>query len=201
MGIKWNTHKTAQAKAQALVDAINKQLKAAGVPGVGVKLQGGLGAASGHFNSPTWEMALDQNLFSQANIPQAQLDKMANYVYHESRHAEQWFNMAQVLAGQGKTAAQIATTMGIPRNIADEAVKSPIAHGSSKALVVSGWWENVYGSGRVQRNTTINNVVNNNTPANYAAYKAMPEESDAFQAGDGFDAALAAERTKPKQNK
>jgi hypothetical protein len=120
---------------------------------------------------------------------------MANFVIHESRHAEQWFNMAQLRAGQGRTAAQIATQLGIPQRIATAAAAAPIAANSAKAIVVSGWYESVYGGGSAHRNTTVTDVVANNTPANYAAYAALPEESDAFQVGNGFDQQLAAQRT------
>lgn len=193
-GIDWSTLTTPAAKAQALIDAINPQLRAAGVPALGVTLAGGLGTASGHFDFATWSMTLDQTLFAQATIPQAQLDQMANYVIHESRHAEQWFNMAQLRAGQGRTAAQIARQLGIPQRIATAAAAAPIAANSSKAIVATNWYESVYGAGAAHRNTTVTNVVASATPANYAAYRALPEESDAFQVGDGFNQQLAEQR-------
>ncbi|MFD1044751.1 ATP-binding cassette domain-containing protein, partial [Kibdelosporangium lantanae] len=39
---------------------------------------------------------------------------LANTVYHEARHTEQWFMIARYLSGQGYSAAGIASTMGIP---------------------------------------------------------------------------------------
>jgi len=102
---------------------------------------------------------------------------MADTVYHEARHAEQWYRMAQMRAGQGRTAAQIATEMGIPARIAAVAAGAPLARGSMDALIADGWYQSVYGSGSAHRERVLGPT------GTYDEYMNLPEESDAWRVG------------------
>jgi hypothetical protein len=125
-------------------------------------------------------MTLGQAALSVAAPTQAQIDDIANTVYHEARHAEQWFNIAQLRAGQGRTSAQIASEMGIPARIASAAVAAPIVAGTAKALIAQGWYDQIYGTGGAERNRVLTSGTN-------AEYRALPEEHDAWRVGDEFD--------------
>lgn len=194
LGMDWSKLATAQAKGQAIVDHINKQLKAAGVPEVTINLQD-LGGDSGRFSFSNWFIRLDNAFLSKASHTQAELDDFANTIIHESRHAEQWYNMAQRLAGEGKTAAEIETSMSIPQRIAKAAFADPIKSNTAKSLVVKGMYESVYGSGKAHRSTVLGPT------GTYADYKNLPEESDAWRVGDEFNEQLKGERKKQEDAK
>ena len=59
--------------------------------------------------------------------------------------------MAQMRAGQGRTANQIRQEMQIPQNVAQAAANAPLARGSAQALVARGFYESVYGSRSAHR--------------------------------------------------
>jgi hypothetical protein len=88
--------------------------------------------------------------------------------------------MAQMLAGQGRTAAQIANGMGIPNRIAVEAVAHPLASGSMEALIADGWYQSVYGRGRAHRERVLRPT------GTWEEYLNLPEESDAWRLGGGI---------------
>ena len=176
--VDFTTLTTPAQRSAAIARLANDQLRQAGVPAVTFTVQNM--TALGEFDFGTWSMTLGQAALAVANPTQAQLDDIANTVYHEARHAEQWFNMAQLRAGQGRTAAEIAAEMFIPAHIAAAAVADPIAPGSAKALIAQNWYDGIYGAGRANRNRVLNSGTN-------AEYRALPEEHDAWRVGDELD--------------
>ncbi|BAZ30325.1 hypothetical protein NIES4074_27810 [Cylindrospermum sp. NIES-4074] len=68
---------------------------------------------------------------------------------HESRHFEQVFRLAQMQAGQGKTAEDIDAEMSIPLAVVEAAMKSPLAGDTeaNKELIAEaqGWEKFFYG--------------------------------------------------------
>lgn len=194
LGLDWSKLTTAQQRGQGMVDLINKQLKAAGVPEVTINLQD-LGGDSGRFSFSNWFIRMDQAFLEKESHTQKELDDFANTVIHESRHAEQWYNMAQRLAGKGNTADQIETEMGIPAKIAKAAVADPIKDNTAKALVANGWYESVYGSGRDHRRNVLGPT------GTYEEYRNLAEESDAWRVGDDFNKQLDGERKKKEEDK
>jgi hypothetical protein len=61
-----------------------------------------------------------------SDLTQAEVGEVVDTLYHEARHAEQILRIAQMQAGQGKLASQIATALSIPPAAAAEAVKTPL---------------------------------------------------------------------------
>src|SRR5579884_4270112 len=136
---------------------------------------------------------------------------MADTVYHEARHCQQWFMMARFRAGQGQSAQAIASELGIPANIASAAAANPLKHGSTEALEAKGWYESVYGSGSSHREKVLTGLdkkgeelhkaeeaaKKNPTKENqaklkkiqaeydalYKQYRDLPEEADAWRVG------------------
>lgn len=212
----WAKLKTGAERAKALADAVNKHLAAAGVP-VCKDVVKDLGNDSGQFDFTTWSLFLGQGPFSKATITDEEAADIADTVFHESRHCEQWFMMAQMLAGKKLKAAVIATTMSIPANIATAAVANPIKQGTTEAIQAEGWYDSVYGSNADYRNKVLDNVEatdnarkkaeenykKNPTPANKAKleaatakfeaahkrYMELPEEADAWRVGGQVTAA------------
>lgn len=212
----WAKLKTGAERAKALADAVNKHLAAAGVPACKDVVKD-LGNDSGQFDFTTWSLFLGQGPFSKATITDEEAADIADTVFHESRHSEQWFMMAQMLAGKGLKAGVIATTMSIPANIATAAAANPIKKGTTEAIQAEGWYDSVYGSNADYRNKVLDNVEatdnarkkaaeeykKNTTPANkakleaatgkfdeaYKRYKELPEEADAWRVGGQVTAA------------
>ncbi|RMG61687.1 MAG: hypothetical protein D6722_19325 [Bacteroidetes bacterium] len=176
--VDFSTLTTPAQRSAAIARLANQQLQAAGVPNVTFTVQNM--ADLGQFDFTTWSLTLGQAALSVATPTQAQLDDIANTVYHEARHAEQWYNIAQLRAGQGRNAAQIASELGIPNNIATAAVADPIAPGSAKALIAQNWYNNIYGAGGARRNRIL-------ASGTFAQYRALAEEHDAWRVGDELD--------------
>ncbi len=192
LGMDWSKLTTAQARGQAIVDHINKQLKAACVPEVTINLQD-LDGDSGRFSFSNWFIRLDEAFLTKDVHTEAELDDFANTIIHEARHAEQWYNMAQRLAGEGKTAEEIMTQTSLPERIAKEAVADPIGKNTAKSLVVKGMYESVYGSGSEHRDKVLG------PDGTREEYKALPEESDAWRVGDEFNEQLKGERKQQQE--
>ncbi|MBP2330099.1 hypothetical protein JOF56_010484 [Kibdelosporangium banguiense] len=210
---QWDTLGTAQARADALVAAVNRRLADAGVTTVTVQLyDGDSPSEQGSFDFPTWTMRLNRLLLNQSGLTQEAATDLANTVYHEARHTEQWFTMARYLAGQGYSAAGIASNLDIPARVARDAKNAPpIRRGTTEAVVASGWYESVYGSGAAHREAVLTRVENagwavttaecrcrrSPSPANdllleqaraefdvaHDAYRELPEENDAWATG------------------
>lgn len=207
----WVKLGSAAARAKALADAVNVKLNAAGVPSCTFVVKD-LGNDAGQFDFATWSLSLGQTPFSQATVTDAEAADIANTVYHEARHAEQWHMMARLRAGQGKSAKAIADEMGIPAAIAADATSKPLKKGSMDAVIAQGWYDSIYGAHADERNAILNEVEaadnalkharaavkKDPSAANqaglvaakkrfdvaYRRYRDLPEESDAFRAGD-----------------
>ena len=213
---------TPQQRAAELVRLVNLHLEAAGVPAV-TPNPIDTGTNLGTFDFTTWAMDIGVEALAIAQPDRAQAADVVDTIYHEARHAEQWFRIAQLRALQrrrGEGAAEdarlgraIAAELQIPRRIADRAVTSPprFALGSMEALVAQGWFDSIYGTGRVRRNQVLAELdragaaleraearfAANPSPANQAAlerararreraldgHAQLPEENDAFPTG------------------
>lgn len=206
----WAKLKTADERADALLKLVNKELIAAGVPACHKTVKE-LGPNAGQLDFATWTISLGQQPFSKATLTDEEAADIADTVYHEARHAEQWHMMARMLAGRGKSAKAIATEMGIPPNIASDATSKPLKQGSIKALIAEGWYNSVYGAKAAYRKQVLTDVSAKKTAldkaeaeydkaptgankakvevarkqydAAYEKYKALPEEADAWRAG------------------
>jgi hypothetical protein len=207
---KWDELGTAEARINKLVELVNKELSIANVP----NCEPNIGDAEGNlgqFDFATWKLDIGKPAFEKDDPTPAEKADMADTVYHESRHAEQWYRMAQFQASQGKSAQQISDDMGIPKKIADKAFADPLKKGSMEALIAEGWNESVYGSRGAHRNKVLKELAasgtalekaqadfdKNPSTANQkkldaanarrskalAAYYDLPEENDANRIG------------------
>lgn len=167
----------------------------------------------GSFGIAAWTMQLNERLLGLGGLDQAGAQGLAETVFHEGRHVQQWFWMARLRAGQGRSAATITTEMGIPARIAHAARNSPIRPGTVEGVIASGWWESVYGAASPWREATLASITEASwrftteqcrfqlfpTPVNQArvvaeraffrsmhrTYVALPEETDAWATGPG----------------
>ena len=172
------TSMSAEDRANQVMAAVNQRLAAEGVPQV--KWDWGVAAAqAGQFSFRTWTMALGKKAFDPAAYEAGQVADHADLldtVYHEARHAEQWYRQARERAGLGATAEQIAATTGIPHEIADAATANPIIECDRAQYEAEAWFQSVYGSGAAHRKETLKDVAHH-----YDDYRNLPEEADAWK--------------------
>jgi hypothetical protein len=168
-------------RAAELMHAANEQLVGAGTP----PLQhpptwGASGSTWAEFDFTTWTLNLNPANFDPAHydtLTPDQQDDVAVTIYHEARHAEQWFRMARERAGLGASKADLEA-LWYPPDIADAAVADPILQCDWSQYESEEWYQSVYGGGRVHRDTTLTDP-----SAPYDDYRGLPEERDAWGTG------------------
>ena len=217
---------SADERQKRLEELSNKQLAKSGVPPVKVVKNALPKGNGGNLDFPNWQIAVNADMMDSPTLSDADAKKFADNLYHESRHAEQWYLMAQKSAADGKTAAQIRDEMGIPGSVAAAAEKAPLKAGSSKTKCADKMYDSVYGKNADERGKTLTAVMAklddlNKAKANNAKvqgdpkstdkdkkaaeqklkdsraafqeahkkYKALPEETDAFESGGKVQAA------------
>lgn len=168
-------------RAAAVVAHVNEQLQTAGVPAVGWRFNAAHGTGA-VFAFRDWHMELGESPYSMDVADNATPDQQAwqvSAVYHEARHAEQWFRMARERIGLGATAEQVAHVTGIPVEIAQWAAQSPITQCDASQYEAEEWYQSVYGAGHDHRQQTLHDV-----QGHYQDYRNLPEEHDAWATGD-----------------
>lgn len=142
------TSKTVQQRGTAMIDAAGTALHACNAfrPTADVKvLPAGY---NGFFSFTGWTIELHQSLFdfpkTSLPIPQT-LKDVAETVYHESRHCEQWFHMARFYA-LGRSAVDIQTNLGIGKMaVCNAAVARKMTHDDKMIDLTKEWFTSVYG--------------------------------------------------------
>lgn len=205
----WGTLKT-EERADHLGKAANAELKAVGCYEVTPSLENLSEAGKFHFS--TWVLGLGKTPFGAASVTDGEAAEIADTVYHESRHAEQWHRMARMLAGKGTSAADIMKKLGVAGKAAADAATKPLKDAtSSEGKEASAWYESVYGSGAAHRDKLLGETLPkyskllNDAAAGYqkvttdkaatkdqkdAAYKKWVAAYDAYkkEAGDPYHA-------------
>lgn len=162
-------------RATALGEALNDRLNAGGVPDVRVRA-GGVGTANGVYDFTTNTIGLDPALLTSSNVTDAQLRDVADTLWHEGRHAEQWFDMARVATARGDDLAGLQMDAGFS---AAAAAAPALDLDSARGNYAEAMFESVYGTGSAHRNSVLSNI----TAGNYEQYRALPEEADAWRVG------------------
>ena len=168
-------------RANDVVAHVNEQLRGAGIPDVSWHFDSSKGV-NAEFDFQTWQMALGSTPYEMDvadNATPEQQEWQVSSVYHEARHAEQWFRMARERIGLGATPEQAAQVMSIPLTIAQWAAQDPILQCDASQYEAEEWYQSVYGAGHDARNATLNDVQNH-----YQDYRNLPEEHDAWATGD-----------------
>ena len=197
-------------RAKKLTKYVNAELTNAHVPKVGYLLDPTVKAGNAEFDFQNWTLTIGSQGGFDA-MSDAQLADLGNTVYHESRHAEQWFRMARLKAGEadpfgdGKkpSKAALKTELGVPQKVAAEAIDRPLKpltkaqkafhskdwadRQATKSTEGGSWYDSVYGAGNTHRNEVLGDAVNR-----YAEYRALSEEVDAWDVGGKSEAKLKA---------
>ena len=171
---------SAEDRAAEVMAAVNVQLGNEGLPQLAWSW-GASGGTQGQFQFHDWTMLLNQEPFSPAAYEAGDVAAHADLldtVYHEARHSEQWYRMARERCGLGATPEQVVEVMGIPLWVAQAAAADPILQCDYTQYQAESWYQSVYGDGSDHRNEVLGD-----TADHYDEYKALPEESDAWEAG------------------
>lgn len=218
----WGALTTPEARIEKIIKTVNERLAASKVHPVSHEFAD-TGAATAQFDFTTWKVQIGKSHFEGDTISDQEMTSLAGTVYHEARHAEQWYRIAQMLAGKKRTAAQIATETAIEVGAVAAAVAEPIQPGTMEAVIATGWYDSIYGRDSAKREAVLTEVLAaktaavkakkerdaNPTPANEAkffkakarfdkafkAYKNLPEEADAHRVGDETELLVSDELT------
>jgi hypothetical protein len=129
-----NKDKTLEEFGLHLMDELNNQLDANGVPRLPPPKFGPTPHAAGGFNAKSWSVVLDLAKTAAhplntkiGDLAADRVAEVAGICYHEVRHAEQAFLVARLVASRAagkKSAADIAAELDLDLSAAEAAVKS-----------------------------------------------------------------------------
>lgn len=151
----------AKTRGDDLVAFANEQLATAGVyPVLGSLDPSVTGRVAGKFHNAGWKILLNKQLFSKSKFGTDDAPHMAATVYHEARHAEQYFRMAQMLAGQNDklTAAEIGAQIGVPAYVAAAAMQAKILPNDPAAKFGQKMFDDRAGKGAEHNRHTLQQV-------------------------------------------
>lgn len=178
-----------RALKTALLDAANRQLTLCGVPTLAFA-NDPQSDANGYFDFGPWALTFGGAVNEKASKTYTMVASLADTVYHESRHCEQWFRIAQLAASKGlphrmglaairADAVGMAADLGIAARAARDAVANNDygASGISKNTVIL-WFNSIYGPLGTRRSNIYAFIQNE-----YERYRNLPEEQDAWRLG------------------
>ena len=120
----------------------------------------------GQLEPAPWAIKLNPQIFTTANAAEAgpgteeaavvEAAEAADTVYHEARHAEQFFRVARLLAGRGLSARRINRDTEIRRDVCDEALQRPLGQGEDREA--EEWHESIYGERGEYRAEVLDNL-------------------------------------------
>jgi hypothetical protein len=153
----------ALAGAETRMAALGRDLAASiarrGVPVPAIEAVD-IGSATGLFDARAWTLRISRAALMAVPVAPSSLEAraLAAAAHHEARHAEQWFAMARLRAGDGRSATQIGVEMGLPAKVAAAAVKAGPVPARQRAEA-QAWWDSVYGPGAGRRNQVLSRLL------------------------------------------
>lgn len=151
------------ARARALIQSVNQYLQGAGVPPIDFELKKSDADSYGSFSESSWSITLNEDAFSAPSANTESMAQLADTVFHEARHAEQFFRIARMLAAFGYSVVEIRHKMVLNDPIA--AVAANAAHAdpmpldpnklSAAFMETLEWYQSFYGAKSAMRRETI----------------------------------------------
>ena len=191
----WKTL-TVDQRRQRLADAANKQLGKSGAPKIGIADDTNP-ANSGSMNFRTWNLDMNPSYLSKPDMTDAETQDLADTTYHETRHVEQWYEVARKEAAEGKTPAQIHTDLdGMDAGACTSAKANPMTPADPMKACADKIHASVYGAGAVHREKVLKDLyastaAYNTVNANYIRINNDPASTPA-QKKAAYDQAIAA---------
>jgi hypothetical protein len=177
-----------EQRISELTTVINQNLHYAGMPDVFVEKNSLSQGTRAEFDFNKWKITLNQSLINDPDLfdakPKGQdsdaLD-LAKTLYHEMRHSEQFYRIAQRLATQSMSPQQITNTMAIPVSKAQLAAQSikdyPLT--TEQANQAEAWYQSIYGKDRTHRAETFVKL-NSTEKAFLTAEKTFEKASNSY---------------------
>ncbi|MFP5288850.1 MAG: hypothetical protein ACLGI9_24145, partial [Thermoanaerobaculia bacterium] len=112
----------------------------------------------GSMDSESWSLNLNQSPFSGGS-PLSRVTTTMNTTTHESRHGEQYFRVARLLAAGGATPEQIREQTELPMEIILKAIQNPLEvppTGRTREMhEAESWYHSLHGKDAPQRRQTL----------------------------------------------
>jgi hypothetical protein len=135
----------ADRRRESLQQLIAAQLQSSGVPAVGIRTDITASAGNAGFTFANWELVVDEATVKWPTLNDADARELAETVCRRSRHAEQWYRMAQMLGSEGMSAGHIRDRMGIPGKVAAAAVADRLKPADPRRVYAEKLYDSVYG--------------------------------------------------------
>jgi hypothetical protein len=161
---------TSNERQSKLQTSINKSLNSVGLPNLEIKLKQFPAELQGQFDFHAWKMYVNQNLVNDSKLSPEEASNLAQTIYHEARHGEQFYRVAELLAsnppdGQKRTPQEIAEKLqfkrvpgiAVAQQAAQAVQKSPLS--SEQIIQARAWYQSVYGKDS-QREQVLKNLHN-----------------------------------------
>jgi hypothetical protein len=142
----------ADERRARFAELVNERLRAISVPEVTLATDDDL-EVRGVFNPLTWRVTLPVERINEAANPDGLRD-VYRTLYHEARHAEQHYQIARWMAGQGRSARQIHRETEMPLPVVEQAAQNPMAGDGVEAVIAHDFYRSSYGS-RVAYNEAV----------------------------------------------
>jgi hypothetical protein len=150
---------TQSGRISAIMEPLNEILATAGVGrpvATVVKKKGPTEYAS--FDEKSWTIELNEDFFS-IEMNKEVMGQFINTLYHEARHAEQYYRVVRLLAGKGILRAAILEKTEINAAAVDSAMGSPMeipdSNPSLEFIETNAWYHSFFGEKSVDRRETI----------------------------------------------
>ncbi len=144
---------TAEQRQDSLKQALDQALKAANLASCAVHRVNLPSDTQGEFLSENWSIGISQNLLNRPYLSTKDAASLAEMLYHEARHSEQIYRVAELLAssppdGKQRTAQQIAQELGTKNQSVIQQAVETAKHTPLLTLQFAQaheWYQSIYG--------------------------------------------------------
>jgi hypothetical protein len=148
----WPILSTDQRQAYLKI-TLNKALMAANLASCAVHRVNLPSDTQGEFLSENWSIGISQNLLNRPYLSTKDAASLAEMLYHEARHSEQIYRVAELLAssppdGEQRTAQQIAQEVGTKNQSVIQRAVETAKYNSLQAMQFAQaheWYQSIYG--------------------------------------------------------
>jgi hypothetical protein len=152
---QWPTLRTPQARAEAMLAVVNRQLVAAGSPPLRVKVVSE--PYEGQLISQKWEIHVSADQFQGSSLSAAKFARLCEVFAHEGRHAVQFWRMARIDPARSYDLDPIVKLAAADANSGRRPAEQ-LDPGSLKYKETQDMIENVYGGNAAKRNEILSDM-------------------------------------------
>ena len=195
---------TAIANENAIVNLLRAAIRNTPVPSLSYSFKDFNNGSGGQLNSAHWILEINRSYTNQHALPVYLFKWLCGILYHEARHAEQYFCCVQgvhlgdlvlptALSGSGTKSQQIGTAMDISDKVvtAAESIGSYRLKSQGEKNSIRAWFDSVWGAQRGHRSNVykMSHLFDVGSAGNIA-YTSLPEEVDAYAVQASVETAI-----------